>query len=49
MKKKSESLGLFGSVLTKIHCVAHGFRGLGPQPEGWRRMAIQWIYAVWKV
>lgn len=34
MKKKSELLGLFGSVLTKIHCVAHGFRGLGPQPEG---------------
>lgn len=46
MKKKSESLGLFGSVLTKIHCVAHGFRGMGPNLRAVRRMAMQWIYAV---
>lgn len=33
-EEEERVVGLFGSVLTKIHCVAHGFRGMGPQPEG---------------
>lgn len=32
--KKSESPGLFGSALTKMHRVAHSLRGVGPKPEG---------------